>query len=208
MSAQFTILQGATIPKRLTNQPSTADYSALPEPDMLNRLAAGDHLAFTYLYNLYQPLITKLLFPFNPPIEPPEIVQDIFYKVWLKRELMPGVRSFKSYLLRMVRNRLIDKNKAFKIKSAHQRSYASIKQEAYHSGPDDIYYNELHDQATKAIHQLPERQRKILELTLLDDYSREEIATIMNVSVWVVDKDLGQATKTVRNLVASYGQEK
>ncbi|MES1249422.1 MAG: hypothetical protein ABUL46_01990, partial [Chitinophaga rupis] len=66
----------------------------MPEPEILHRLSTGDHFAFTYLYNLYQPLITKILFPFNPPIEPPEIVQDIFYKVWLKKELMPGVRSF------------------------------------------------------------------------------------------------------------------
>jgi RNA polymerase sigma factor, sigma-70 family len=189
----------------LTYQPSKTDYSVLPEPELLQRLATGDPHAFTYLYNLYQPLITKLLFPFNPPIEPPEIVQDIFYKVWLKKELMPGVRSFKSYLLRMVRNRLIDKNKTFKVQSAHHRSYASTKQHIT-SGSDDIYYNELHHQAIKAIHQLPQRQRKILELTLLDDYSRDEIASIVGVTVWVVDKDLRQATKTVRELIASYGQ--
>ncbi|HVU83228.1 MAG TPA: sigma-70 family RNA polymerase sigma factor [Puia sp.] len=180
----------------------------MPEPEILHRLSTGDHSAFTYLYNLYQPLITRVLFPFNPPIEPPEIVQDIFYKVWLKKELMPGVRSFKSYLLRMVRNRLIDKNKAFKIQATHQRSYATLKRDEHHSGPDDIYYNELRDQTKKAISQLPERQRKILELTLLDDYSRDEIAGIMNVSVWVVDKDLGQATRTVRDLIAAYGQER
>ena len=192
----------------MTYEPSTSDYSTIPEPEILHRLAAGDHFAFTYLYNLYQPLITRILSPFNPPIEPPEIVQDIFYKVWLKRELMPGIRSFKSYLLRMVRNRLIDKNKAFKIRAAHQRSYASAKRDEHHSGPDDIYYNELHEQAKKAISQLPERQRKILELTLLDDHSRDEIAAIMNVSVWVVDKDLGQATRTVRDLITTYGGEK
>ncbi|MBO9573229.1 MAG: sigma-70 family RNA polymerase sigma factor [Chitinophagaceae bacterium] len=178
------------------------------ESALLRQLAAGDKNAFTCLYNTYQPLITKLLYPFNPPVEPPEFIQDIFFKIWEKRELMPGVKSFRAYLFRMVRNRLIDRNKAFKIRQEHQRVYWQQHRNDSYSGTDIVLYNELHDQVAKAIRDLPQRQRNIFELALIRDLSRDEIAKVLNINIWTVDKDLGQATKIIKNLIAPASQRK
>ncbi len=174
------------------------------EQEALHKLAAGDREAFTFLYNRYQPLITKLLYPFQPTIDAKEMVQDIFYKIWVKRELMIGINSFKGYLIRMVRNKLIDRDKSRRVQQNYKADIVNQNKENIQSSIETILFNELHQGMLRAIDNLPDRQRSVLQLSLLQGLSRDEIASALDISVWVVDKDLSQATKTVRAYVQRY----
>ncbi|MDE3181938.1 MAG: hypothetical protein KGM16_00855 [Bacteroidota bacterium] len=46
-----------------------------------------------------------------------EVIQDTFVKVWTRRETLPAIDNFPSYLFKMARNRFPDGQKKRKITS-------------------------------------------------------------------------------------------
>lgn len=191
-------------------KPDQLNRSTLPEQEeveMIERLADGDQEAFTFLYNRYQPLLSRLLHVFGQTIDPREIIQDVFYKVWLKRDMMIGVQSFKGYLFRMVRNRLLDKLKSHKAEQKNRSAYNASRKVRSLSGNDQIVFNELHHKTWEAINKLPPRQKDVLMLSLIHDLSRDEIAHRMSITSWTVDKELGRGTRFVRSFIARYSNQ-
>lgn len=77
----------------------------LNEKELLQNIAEGDQTAFTTLFNHYH----KYVFAFGKKITyseelAEEIVQDIFLKLWLKRERLAQIDNFGAYLNRTIQN--------------------------------------------------------------------------------------------------------
>ena len=76
---------------------------------MLQRTAEGSREAFEKLYaHYYAGLYRFIAFIIDSHEDTEEIIQDIFLKVWVKKETLVGIRSFEDYLFRMARNRVFD----------------------------------------------------------------------------------------------------
>ncbi len=156
-------------------------FSDQEDAQLLQQLASGDDRAFVRVYDKYQPLLSKILHPFNHMVDSREIIQDVFYKLWLKRELMIGVESLKAYLLTMARNRLLDKTKQFKTERKNKAEYRSSVYPQAESLERNLVYKELYSRMWQVIHQLPERQKKILLLSLWEDLGRKAIARELDI---------------------------
>jgi RNA polymerase sigma-70 factor (ECF subfamily) len=168
---------------------------------LLQQLADGSVNAFTSLYKRYQPRLLRLLQPFRDIEDPEEIIQDIFLKLWQKRESLPAVRSIEFYLYRMARNRLIDIRRS-KIARLNRMPLMPVA-----DGEDTINlieYKEFYTGLQRILDTLSARQRLIYRLSVLHDKSLDEIAAETHLSKSVVIKQLYLANKTVRAALQKY----
>jgi RNA polymerase sigma factor (sigma-70 family) len=183
----------------------TVNDAPMPlDEELIQELTQGSMAAFQLLYKRYQPVLQRYLQPFRMVEEPDEVIQDIFLKLWTKRASLTAVRSFPHYLFRMARNRLLDLHKSNRARLQRETATSPALEREQLSMPSPLESKEFYEYALRAIARLPERQRTIYEMSVLQDRSLDEIATILGLSKSVVIKQLYLANKTVRGEVKKF----
>jgi len=184
------------------NSPSSPDDIAL-----VRQLTEGDQDAFRQLYERYQPKLSRYLFPFvsGQPDLADDIIQEVFIKVWTKRDMLTGISVFEYYLQRMARNQLLDHIKLKKIQQKHETNYAVSKDQQQSDTVDFLQFKEYHQIAQRAMASLPERRKYLLRLSLVDGYSLDEIADMTRLSKAVVKKQLFKANRFMRDYIKEHG---
>jgi RNA polymerase sigma-70 factor (ECF subfamily) len=177
------------------------------EQALLHRLTAGDHHAFTQLYskylgNLYR--YVSLFFSDKAAAE--EIVQDIFIKIWEKRENLAGVKSFKQYLFKAAKNHLLNTIRNEQIKHKVLDYLQQRTEAAAHDTQNRVDYRAYALAVEKAVRGLPPKRRRIFQLSVHEGYSLDEIAGILRISKPVVKKQLYAAYDFVRAYLQKHGE--
>jgi RNA polymerase sigma-70 factor (ECF subfamily) len=175
---------------------------------LLQRTADGDRDAFSQIYSYYVPLLHKLLFPLTHENkqDTDEIIQDIFLKIWEKREILIAIQSFQAYAFRMGRNMLVSRYRKEKVKKrifeeiGHQQSEGTAPLPA-----DDILLIEYQAIVRETISRLSPRQREIFELRTEEDLSLKEIAVKLGITLSAVKKSLYAAIRFVRGRLRDRG---
>ena len=132
-----------------------------------------------------------------------EIVQDVFLKIWEKRNSIRIETSVKNYLFRSVRNTCLNLIQHEKIKNQHvDDTQKRFKQEI---DPDKYYLEiDLVKKIEESIDSLPEKRREIFRLCKEDGLKYKEIADRLNISVKTVEAQMGLALKTLREKLKNY----
>ncbi|WP_350340075.1 RNA polymerase sigma factor [Paraflavitalea speifideaquila] len=75
------------------------------EKQLLIRVSKGDERAFEQLFNLYYNQIGDFIMRIveSKPLTQ-EIVQDVFLKIWISKDTLAEVESFRAYLFIVARN--------------------------------------------------------------------------------------------------------
>lgn len=161
---------------------------------------AGAYQAFTVFYHQYYQLLYQYVFPFaqRSAHDTQEIIQVVFVKLWLKRDMLAGVRHFKPYLFRMARNAMMDFYRQQHNRHKYETLSASVQDGLTHNAEHEMALKEYHQSAQQAINQLPERRRTIFLLRTAGDFSLDEISEQLSVSKDVVKKQLYTAVDTIK----------
>ena len=163
--------------------------------------------AFTRLYDHYQPRLSLFLAPFtrHSPSLANDIIQDVFIKLWLKREDLAGIQVLEYYLQRMARNRLLDDARLRKIQVRHEGAFAAAQSDGQPVTEETLQLKEYHRLAQEAIRLLPERRRYLFSLSVLEGYSLEEIGDVTGLPKEVVKKQLFKARRFIREQLEHKG---
>ena len=103
-----------------------------------------------------------------------DLLQDLYLKLWQKRDDLPDEAMKEAYLATMIRNLFIDQRRL-----KHVDASAELKNED--GPPDERSLDRQIDARDEArlmeglISELPERDAKIIQMHLVDDRSYEEI---------------------------------
>lgn len=120
-----------------------------------------------------------------------DAIHDIFYKLCINQSALKEIANHKSYLLSALRNRLIDIKRTERV----QANSVSINDDETDSLPfqlnvtveDELIDKEDHVEIKQKLEdylkKLTDRQREIIYLRYIEEYSYEEISEIMNISV-------------------------
>lgn len=179
------------------------------EKELLFKIAEGDRNAFKDLYGHYFPIVQRYVTLFEPTkVYLDELTQDIFIKIWEKRDKLAGVESFKGYLFLMTRNTIFN---YFRSRKVEQRTRElGDPEEAGGGGGNDpvntLLYKQLYKIAAEAIEKLPEGRRKILKMSIDRGLSLDEIAAELNISRSGVKKQLYAGTAFVRQYLQDHGE--
>jgi RNA polymerase sigma-70 factor (ECF subfamily) len=165
--------------------------------ELLNRIKSGDELAFNELYGMYREPAIRFCNSIIKDIEESEnLVQEVFIKVWDRREGINPELNFNSYLFTIIRNRVYDYLKEVKknefVKERYWQNIVQYQEEE----------SELKEQRIvkikEAIKGLTEKRRQIIQLNYDEGKSYEEIAAIMNISKNTVKNQLVKAKQILR----------
>lgn len=175
-------------------------YSELDEKQLLVLLRQGDKRSFGELYQRYSPRIygnLKKLLKSDYLTE--ELLQDVFVKVWDKRQDLDPERSFRSYLFRIAENQVYD----FFRKAARDKRLeaylVNAASEFYSHVEESLYRKESAAMINKAIAQLPPKRRHIFTLCKLEGRSYEEVSLLLGVSTSTINDHVVKASRTVRD---------
>lgn len=177
------------------------------ERELLLRLAGDDKHAFDALYYYYEPRLRLFLYPFtnNDEYQLNAIIQDVFVKLWLKRNDLVGIAFLEYYLQRMAKNRLLDVLKLQQIKQRHEKNYMHLQPDSSNTAFEQLQLKEYMSIARKGIAELPERRRQIYTLYVLNGLSLDEVASQLNVSKDVVKKQLQHAKTFLKEYISAKG---
>lgn len=130
-----------------------------------------------------------------------DVVQDVFTKLWDKRENLSIDSNEKSYLFQAVRNRALEILRK-------QKNDAKVSTADFNQLYEDK--NDLEDQAQKymlkeylynSIRQLPPKCQEIFVMNKMNGLTYNEIATDLNISVKTVENQIGKAYRKLRDLM-------
>lgn len=132
-----------------------------------------------------------------------EIVQNVFFKLWERREQMAELQSVNAYLYRAVYNESLNYLKHQKVKMAYQSHTVHSNQHA--SNPaDSASLKELETKIQTAMNDLPEQCRTVFQLSRFEELKYREIADRLGISVKTVENQMGKALKVLRTKLAEY----
>lgn len=175
------------------------------EKELLMNASQGDEAAFTQLYYAYHHKLETYVYRLTTSQETAkEIVQDVFVKIWTRRELLAKVDRFGSYIYVLSRNYTLNCLRQLAKERIRSRDYAISFSEEQQSnaemGPDPDYYT-LIDQA---VEELPPQQQKVYLLSRRSGMKQEEIACHMSISRETVKKYLKLATRSIGNYLRAH----
>ena len=130
--------------------------------------------------------------------EAKDVLQDIFLKLWQKRDELEKVDNMDAFAMRMIRNRCLDVIRSRRTVSMEVVKKAKIKDEE----SSDTDYLENTDSVTlvkRIIAELPELQRIVIQLRDIEQLEYEEIAEATEMNVNAIRVNLSRARKKVRD---------
>ncbi|MBX3255118.1 MAG: RNA polymerase sigma-70 factor [Chitinophagaceae bacterium] len=178
----------------------------LNEKELLLRVANGDQEAYKKLFTAYwdQIFSTALLFTKSREIAQ-DLTQDIFARIWIKKEKLNEVENFEAFLFITSRNLIVDKLR---------KKVFTVENEAYlhkHFEEEDrlaphfqVECKEMEAIIHQGINVLPERQRVAFYLSRFKGLKHKEIAAKMGISQESVKSHIVRAVGNLRKYLADH----
>lgn len=159
-------------------------------------IAAGDRAAFEALFRLhYGPLCAFARGYVKDADQAEDLVQDLFFRLWLDREKLQVTTSVKAYLYAAVRNRCLSAVKTgARVRALNEERDDRMQQEER----TEDEHTERIARVQAAIEALPEERRRVFKLSRYEGLKYQEIAERLGISVKTVENQMGSALKTLR----------
>jgi RNA polymerase sigma-70 factor (family 1) len=184
------------------------DGTHLDEKSLLAAVASGDRSAFNQLYAAHINNVYEYIFLFTKSKEETEeLLQEVFVNLWEKREKLAEVDSFKSYLFRAAKNRLITNVRHMQVKHRVLSEIGRTTDDSQHTTEYDVTYKEYHQVLQKAIAKLPPKRKLIFRLNMENGLSYDEIAHQLQISKSVVKNQLYKALDFIRQYLSQHGAD-
>jgi RNA polymerase sigma-70 factor (ECF subfamily) len=169
------------------------------EKELVKKLKEGDSFAFEVLFYKYRNKIKGFALKIVPAqIDPEEIVQEVFVRVWLKKEAIDPEKDFQSYLFSIAKHLVLDH-----LKSAVNRKLYFVGEHFQQDlldeeGMEASISEETEEKLQKLINEIPERRREIFRLSRFEGLSYKQIAERLNISENTVDSQIRNALAFLR----------
>jgi RNA polymerase sigma-70 factor (family 1) len=174
-------------------------YSSYHEERLLTLLKEGDEAAFTEVYNRYwDKLLVVAMHRLAEIEEAREIVQDIFYRLWKRRETLRLDHSLNTYLSVAVKYEVINRLAARHRQRKFQIHISRHSHETSQDTENYIRFNELQKQLTSLVNALPQKCRIVYQMSREKGYSQKEIAAELGIAEKTVETHLAVAIRKLR----------
>lgn len=131
------------------------------------------------------------------------ITQEVFVNIWEKRATIDPNKPLKSYLFSSVKNRCLNYIRDHK-KFSSQLLDTEIANFETPFEQDGIEISELQEKIDKAIHNLPEKLKRVFLLSRFEELKYREIAEKLDISQKTVEAQMSKALKILREELKDY----
>ena len=184
--------------------------------ELIRKLKQGDQLGFVAVMDQYQHMVYNTAVGIVQNEEDADdITQEVFEQVYLSISSFKGESKLSTWLYRITISKALDHEKKKKRKkrfgivkslfgNSDSEKYTPI--EFYHPGVQ-LEQKERAAELFAALKKLPDNQRVAFTLHKLEGQSHQEIAEIMNKSLYAVEALMGRAKANLKSLLHNYYYE-
>ena len=182
--------------------PFKVEYS---DSTVISLLKQGGEKAFEWLFKEHFKSLHAYAYTFLKDDEmAEEIVQNVFCRIWEKRELLKTDGSLKAYLYRAVHNESLNYLKHQKVKASFGVYYAGQQQDEDEQVSHKVAAAELQKHIDVAMSELPQQCRIIFQLSRFEQLKYQQIADHLGLSIKTVENQMGKALRMMRQKLAEF----
>ena len=175
------------------------NYNKYTDFELLDLFKDGDRLAYEEIYLRYWSLLfrhgRKML---RNDDEAKDLVQDVFSVLWMNGKDLVLKTNFSAYLYSVLRYKifdLIDKNK---VRTDYLNSLENFIEENSYSSDYLVREKQMEALIEQEINALPEKMRKVFELSRKSNMPYKEIAKTLDITNNTVKKQINNALRILR----------
>ena len=176
------------------------------ERELLNRIAAGDETAFASLFASHRNRVYALAYRLTGVKSGAEdVVQDVFLKLWLRREELPNIRNFRAYLNTITANLVSNmlRRVAYEYRFINETLRSDTGQNTDVASISALH--ELQNKIHKAVSSLSKQQQKIFLLSREQGMKYSAIAELLGISTATVKTHMVDALRNIRAHLSANG---
>ena len=178
---------------------------SIEEKEWLQSLNAGKQSALQKIFKHYYKYLVVTGYNITGDNEKAkDLVQDVFYELWKKREQIDIQSSLKSYLRRAVVNRSLNYIKTQKRFDFGEDNFDAQTPDKTFSAQKELEAQDLKTAINTAIDSLPAKCKAIFMLSRFEKLSHKEIAAKLDISTKTIENQITKALKVVRTAVEKY----
>lgn len=169
------------------------------DQQLLDLLKKGDEAAFTEIYDRYSALLlihadNKL----HDEDEARDVVQDVFVRLWEKRDQINVSSNLSGYLYNTVRNQIFNMIKHQKVISTYTKGLLDANTNNQIYADHLIREKQFAAMIEAEIAALPPRMRQVFELRRLESLSNKEVAAKLGITELTATDQMKKAMKILR----------
>ena len=132
-----------------------------------------------------------------------DVVQDVFVRLWDKRDQMDQERNIRSYIYTMVRNHALEIIRRQSLGSKINQELLYLQNDTDESPVEETEIEKIVilDQIYVSIRQLPPKCGEVFTLSKVNGLSYAQIAEHMDISIKTVENHMGKALKLLREML-------
>ncbi len=176
------------------------------EEQLLAAAREGDHGAFEQIVRRYEPVVAATVIGMLGQCpEAEDVGQETFMRLYMSLDRFRGEASLKTYITRIAMN--LSLNELKRRKRIRQKMVARPFEEFHglEARGESAARKDTRDMVRHAIDQLDEKFRSVIVLRLIDGYSTEETARILEIPVGTALSRLARAQGKLKAILAAEG---
>lgn len=168
------------------------------------QLKKDDSQLIAFLYKKYYQQLYAFANAFlSDDEESRDVVNDTFASIWTNKSYQThDEKSFTVYTYKLVRSRCMDILRHQKVEQRYQRLGAVT--DIFHDDNDVRDFEEQIEQLRKAVQQLPEQGRKIIETCYYKKMTYQQTADELNISIHTVHKTMTKMYAKLRDMLKNH----
>ncbi|QEM10472.1 RNA polymerase sigma-70 factor [Mucilaginibacter rubeus] len=167
-------------------------------------LLSGDEATFEKVYKHFiRPLHVYAISILRDEDTAKGMVQNVFMRLWERKERLNISGSIKAYLYGAVYNECLNNLRHQKVKINHQQHVVYMTKDKVDEGTG-MELLDLKEKLQQALNDLPEKCRTVFQLSRFEDLKYQEIADELGISIKTVENQMGKALKTLRLKLVDY----
>ncbi|MBK8144340.1 MAG: RNA polymerase sigma-70 factor [Bacteroidetes bacterium] len=176
------------------------------EKQTIQQLLSGEIATYEEVYKTYfKALYVYAYTLLKDELQAEEIVQNLFLKIWDRRDRMQIESSLKAYLYKSVYHDSLNYLKHVKVKATYEQHATHVmKNQRSESSSHRTMYNNLEEKLRAALNELPEQCRTVFQLSRYEELKYREIADRLQISEKTVENHMGKALKLLRVKLAEF----
>jgi RNA polymerase sigma-70 factor (family 1) len=169
-------------------------------------LKVGSVAAFKEIYNRYWFVFYNYAYNIirNKEIAE-EIVQEIFFSLWNKREELEITHSLQGYLFTAVKFQTLNHIRSKKVRTNYASSYVAFENTLVdNSNEEHIHFYDLKKHIEIEVAKLPNKCQLIFRMSRNKHQSIKTISDVLNISHKTVENHLTKALKHLRSSLGDF----
>ena len=174
--------------------------------DLIKIAENGDHEAFKRMFHyFYARLLSVARYYVHSHELAEEVVNDVFVKIWDKRKKLMQIKKLETYLYVLVKNHALNQ-----IREASGHRVMSIDKTVLEItvssiNPEEQFLSqEMLEVFQRSVDALPPKCGLVFRMVKDDRLTYKEVASILNISVKMVEKHVGLGLKRLRKDLDNY----